>query len=95
MKQKMIIKAVLYVVVPLILGLVITYAGVYWLHPIDSNDWYRFGFPVGWKNVEATGEGYGTPIFTFYNPAGFALDALFWYGVVLVITVVFTHTSAR
>ncbi len=91
MKQKMKIKAILYIVVPLILGLIITYAGMYFLHPLDSNDWYRYGFPVGWKNIEATGEGYSTPAFTFYNSAGFVLDVLFWYGIVLIIVVVANH----
>ena len=93
MKQKMKNKSILYIAVPLILGLIITYAGMYFLHPLDSNDWYRYGFPVGWKNVEATGEGYGTPTFAFYNPAGFALDVLFWYGIILIIIVIVTYCA--
>ena len=87
------IKAILYIVLPLILGLVITYAGMYFLHPLDPSDWYRYGFPVGWKNVEATGAGYGTPMFTFYNPTGFLLDVLFWYGIALVLVVIVTYRA--
>ena len=86
---------VFYVVMPLILGLIITYVSVYLLHSLDSKDWHRYGFPVGWKNMEATGEGYGTPTFTFYNPAGFVLDVLFWYGIALVIIVVVARASHK
>jgi len=92
-KQKTRIKAILYTVVPLILGLIIAYAGVYSLHPLDPNDWYRYGFPIGWKNIEATGEGYDTPTFTFYSPAGFVLNVLFWYTIALVIIVIITHSA--
>jgi hypothetical protein len=92
MKQKMKTKVILYIMMPLILGLFITYTSVYFLHPVDPADWYRYGFPLGWKNIEATGEGYGTPTFTFYDPTGFVLDALFWYSIVLVLTVVITHS---
>jgi hypothetical protein len=73
----------------LILGLVLANESIYFLHPLDPSDWYRYGFPVGWKNIEATGFGYHSTIFTFYNPAGFVLDVLFWFGATLfLITVV-------
>ena len=84
-------KVVIYVVVPLILGLAITYSSIYYLHPLNPTDWYRYGFPFGWKNTEATGVGHDTPIFTFYNPAGFVLDVLVWYGISLVLLIVITH----
>jgi hypothetical protein len=93
MKQKMEIKAILYIAMPLILGVIMTYIGVHSLHPLDPNDWHRYGFPIGWKNIEATGAGYDTPIFTFYNPAGFVLDVLFWYGIALVIIIVVTYSA--
>lgn len=88
MKQKMKNIVVFYIAMPLILGLIITYVSGYFLHPLNPNDWYIDGFPAGWKKVEATGIPPNPPIFTFFNPVGFVLDALFWCGVVSVIVVV-------
>jgi hypothetical protein len=93
--MKMKAKAILYLAIPLFLGAIIAYMSVYSLHPLDPNDWYRYGFPIGWKNTEATGEGYDTPIFTFYNPTGFVLDVLFWYSIILFITGAVMHTASR
>jgi hypothetical protein len=95
MKQKMKTKVVIYIVVPLILGLAITYTSIYYLHPLSPTDWYRYGFPFGWRNTEATGEGYGTPILTFYNPTGSVLDVLFWYGLSLLLLIVIARWSIR
>ena len=89
------VRAILYIALPLILGLIIAYASMYFSHPLDPGDWYRYGFPVGWKNIEATGGGYDTPTFTFYNPAGFLLDVLFWYGVTLFLIAVITYSVAH
>ena len=83
-------KVILYVIVSLVLGLLAAYESVYFLHPLSSSDWYRYGFPLGWKNMEATGFGYDTPTFTFYNPTGFVLDVLFWFGVTLTLVAVAT-----
>ena len=92
MKQKMMIEVVFYVAVPLILGLAVTYASVYYLHPLSPSDWYRYGFPFGWKNTEATGVGHDSPIFTFYSPTEFALDVLFWYGISLLLLIAIAYS---
>jgi hypothetical protein len=90
MKRKIRNIAVSYVAVPLILGLIMTYISGYFLHPLNPNDWYD-GFPVGWRKLEGTGIPPHPQVFTFFNPLGFALDVLFWYGATLVIVVIIGH----
>jgi hypothetical protein len=34
-----------------------------------------------------------TPTFTFYSPARFVLDVLFWYGIALAIIFVIIYTA--
>jgi hypothetical protein len=91
MKRKIRNIAMFYVAVPLILGLIVTYISGYFLHPLDPNDWYFDGFPVGWKKLEGTGLPPHPQVFTFFNPLGFALDVLFWCSATLVIGVVLGH----
>ena len=91
MKRKIRNIAMFYVAVPLILGLIVTYISGYFLHPLDPNDWYFDGFPVGWKKLEGTGIPPHLQVFTFFNPLGFAADVFFWCGATLVIGVVLGH----
>jgi hypothetical protein len=91
MKWKIRNIAMFYVAVPSILGLIVTYISGYFLHPLDPNDWYFDGFPVGWKKLEGTGLPPHPQVFTFFNPLGFAADVLFWCGATLVIGVVLGH----
>lgn len=73
-------KTFLAALVPFVILMVLSIALSRWDdRPSDGNLTYGFPFDVYYKTA-----GYGGPVGSGFEPSGFVMDALFFYGIALV-----------